>query len=145
MAHNPSMHQALGFQPHLSGESGICQGSCSSPPPDEFQLSGKTNSPHNCLTNGGERMSIPPLCSAPPRTPGMWPWVPGASPRAQRPPPTHALEPGHSARCPGCPWTPAWPSASRIGCCWSHTTGRCPVRRGPCVRQCPSLHLSPAQ
>ena len=54
--------------------------------------------------------------------------VPAASPRARRPPPTRAPARGRCARCPGCPWTPAWPSASRIGCCWSRTTGRCSVR-----------------
>lgn len=84
-----------------------------------------------------KEMSLLSLFSAPPCTPGMWPWVPGASPPARSPPRTRAHGPGHSARCLGCPWTPVWPSASQNGCSWSRTTDRCPVRQGPHIRQCP--------
>ena len=85
-----------------------------------------------------ERRNEPPSpCSAPPCAPGMQPQVPRAWPQARHPPRKRARGPGHSARCPGCPWTPVWPSASQSGCCWSHTTGRCPVRQSPHVRQRP--------
>lgn len=57
------------------------------------------------------------------------PRVPEACPRAQSPPQTRALGPGRCAHCPGCPWTPAWPSVVRTCCFWNRTTGRCPVRQ----------------
>lgn len=67
--------------------------------------------------------------SLPPAHPAHTPQTPAAWLLALLPLQTRVLEHGHSSRCPGCPWTPVWPSAFQICCCQSHTTDRYSVRR----------------
>lgn len=73
----------------------------------------------------------PPAHLAPhmPLSPTHSPQTPGALLPARYPLQTHVLGRVHSSRCPGWPWTPAWPSAFQTCCCWSHTTDRYSVRR----------------